>query len=440
MSTSPRKRKVSTADDPKAIARAIRSDTARGYQAAREEYSEALAQALSRASPAANPPWEEYQERDGVYAPDAKPDCKSIGTIIKHYGLRGIKCYWALEYEKKCAVLNGLNSILDLSDGSGNGQKHVLLDEWDFLQSIFAHDLKIEKFDQAVSNDMKNLAKLTRKDKAAGYKSSRMSELNAVDNELSSAFCIYADIIKLLSTRDNPMNRVKEMTEYDTIVKIWSPVFETLFRDTHVVLKWGESKLQTDEVRVPAGPEDHIFFKVDLRLILNHRGTEHTLAIVEVARYFQDSKIRHDHSKLLIESKLVLDNMLRHGCSPGDACVPSLQLCGLRGDFLVLQLEEDGLYVAAPVACLRFPSGVHRLWGLEEMLTTLRAFKSSVTQNLELLETCINETRNSFGKKFSRREPSPRPASITWQRPTWWPDHKKRRLRPPSLEVIFGKN
>lgn len=28
------------------------------------------------------------------------------------------------------------------------------------------------------------------------------------------------------------------MTEYDTIIKLWSPVFETLFHDTNVILIW----------------------------------------------------------------------------------------------------------------------------------------------------------------------------------------------------------
>ena len=41
-----------------------------------------------------------------------------------------------------------------------------------------------------------------------------------------------------MARKKSPLKDIKSMTEYDCIIKLWSPIFESLFSDTDIVLVW----------------------------------------------------------------------------------------------------------------------------------------------------------------------------------------------------------
>ncbi|KAI8147464.1 hypothetical protein BJV82DRAFT_347489 [Fennellomyces sp. T-0311] len=189
-----------------------------------------------------------------------------------------------------------------------------------------------------------------------------------------------------------------------------------------------------------SGPEERVFFKVDLRLTLEHGDKKKTydLAVVEFARYFKNSKIRHDHSKLLVESKVIVDNMVGMACPCDEVVVPCLQICGLHGDFLSLELAADGLYVAKAVQTYYFPSGIHRLHHMKKLLACLVAFKAQVMRNKDKMESYLNDGNNDpYDKTFGRQERKGAQELSNWRRISWWPSNKKSP-KAPSQKRVFG--
>ncbi|RCH97461.1 hypothetical protein CU097_012084 [Rhizopus azygosporus] len=116
-----------------------------------------------------------------------------------------------------------------------------------------------------------------------------------------------------------------DTTEADLTVKMWGGLFEKLFRRTKLRYKWGES------VGGSSGAADSPGFKVDLRVIkdtLSRRNKEADTDNMELARMGASVvKTCSDKSKLLIESKCILDCLVRE--HPEQACntvVPALQI------------------------------------------------------------------------------------------------------------------
>ncbi|ORE10263.1 hypothetical protein BCV72DRAFT_192695, partial [Rhizopus microsporus var. microsporus] len=85
-------------------------------------------------------------------------------------------------------------------------------------------------------------------------------------------------------------------------------LFEKLFRQTTLKCRWGESVDDSSEAM------DSLGFKVDLRVvkdILSRRNKEAGMANVEMAKMGASIvKTCSDKSKLLIESKCVLDRLV----------------------------------------------------------------------------------------------------------------------------------
>ncbi|CAO3698699.1 unnamed protein product [Rhizopus stolonifer] len=118
-----------------------------------------------------------------------------------------------------------------------------------------------------------------------------------------------------------------DTTENDVAVKMWSPILERLFRRTTLRTKWGESVGDSDDATSSSG------FKVDLRVLkdtLSRRRKEADKANVEIAKGNASLiKVTSDRTKLHIESKVVLDKLIREVPEKDkNVCIPSLQLAG----------------------------------------------------------------------------------------------------------------
>lgn len=140
------------------------------------------------------------------------------------------------------------------------------------------------------------------------------------------------------------------ITEND-VVKIWAPILERLFRRTDLRTKWYviiylfdaepicynklfRGEIVGDSVNIT----DSAGFKVDLRALkdfLLRIKKEADKANCEVAKFDPSLiKITSDRTKLLIESKAVLDKLV--GENPekaNDITIPGLQIMGTTSVF-----------------------------------------------------------------------------------------------------------
>lgn len=87
----------------------------------------------------------------------------------------------------------------------------------------------------------------------------------------------------------------------DGLVKFWSKVFESLFADSkyNITCKWGESQAHCNE------------YKIDVRVVVVKGSDEVNLVDVEAARYLSNKKTNNDHLQLAIESKGILDHIIK---------------------------------------------------------------------------------------------------------------------------------
>ncbi|KAG1318187.1 hypothetical protein G6F62_012486 [Rhizopus arrhizus] len=128
-------------------------------------------------------------------------------------------------------------------------------------------------------------------------------------------------------------NARKPKNEQDYIVKLWSQILERLVRNNDLRLKWGESGFAHIE---------YSSYMADVRVLVDHQDDEYEIMCAEAAKGSPSkAKFHHDHCKLLIESKDVLDN------SPvAVSHIPAVQFCGHELYEFELVLYADHFYVA----------------------------------------------------------------------------------------------
>ncbi|KAI8073424.1 uncharacterized protein B0P05DRAFT_160308 [Gilbertella persicaria] len=153
----------------------------------------------------------------------------------------------------------------------------------------------------------KNIDKALRNlnlDKA--YKIARIAEVNALNSDQEHQYNIYSHIINIYRRKRRALNNDnKTNTELDGLVKFWSKVFESLFADNkhNITCKWGESQAYHNE------------HKIDVRIVVVKGSFEIDLIDVEAARCLYNQKTNDDHLKLAIESKGILDHIVKQSSS-----------------------------------------------------------------------------------------------------------------------------
>ena len=107
--------------------------------------------------------------------------------------------------------------------------------------------------------------------------------------------------------------------------------------------------------------EDTIGDKVDMRVFLKHDGLEYDVMNGEYANASQDSetKFYQDHRKVLRESKVILDTVVRKSLLTKKELkrilIPSFQATGLEVELVFLRIIAPGLYTAQRIGALPVP-------------------------------------------------------------------------------------
>ncbi|KAG0195901.1 hypothetical protein BGX31_005712, partial [Mortierella sp. GBA43] len=177
-----------------------------------------------------------------------------------------------------------------------------------------------------------------------------------------------------------------KISEMDVHATLWHPILSRLFAtsSSKARVKIGETTMPraNQEKREQYEDEKAIAFKVDARVIIDHRNEEIDLAVVEVAKGTEGGKFCSNGGKLLREAK-VITNLLAKILpdSPTflkDTTSYGIQLCGTSGSIFSLHLVAPTLYVAVCEAGLELPTSVADLEQFGETLKAMYWFRDTI--------------------------------------------------------------
>lgn len=129
------------------------------------------------------------------------------------------------------------------------------------------------------------------------------------------SFCIHVMLQILMTIKHEPalFSDTIDSSEWDYIVKFWGPITQRLFYFSGLRLKWGDTHLTLHDTI------GYIVLKVDLRIIhdsMKQRcNVENEVGVAEAAEENPGKlKFNSDHSKVLIESKAMVDRFVLDSC------------------------------------------------------------------------------------------------------------------------------
>ncbi|KAF9086704.1 hypothetical protein BGX27_003117 [Mortierella sp. AM989] len=171
-------------------------------------------------------------------------------------------------------------------------------------------------------------------------------------------------------------------SEMDLLSGLWRPLLARLLvgSPAKLRLKTGETTMESanKEKREMFEDVNAVSFKIDGRVILDFKGQEYTICVMEVARSPQLGKVHSDGAKVIRETKNIVNSLVPILPDDKDLLYNStafgIQTAGLSGCIFSLHLVAPSLYVAVPEASFELPTSV----------TTLPKFKSVIKALYEL--------------------------------------------------------
>ncbi|CDH49465.1 hypothetical protein RO3G_06604 [Lichtheimia corymbifera JMRC:FSU:9682] len=386
-------------------------------------YEESLkrlgAQTRSRSK---QPKQDMLHESDGVMLSGMKT---SAGSIIKTQAARTAKdfTYETLNDEQKNTVCCGLNSIVDLSNNSKDkdSQRSQFTDEaWQELKNRVYVSRTMPSPSPAVEEALKELEKLAKKDIKKAYRLSLTTLADNVFSEDEPYFEIYAHILRLM-TRENSIlyDDTKKRTEQDYLGQVWTPIFASVFNDTILKLKWGdsvttESTLAKKRLFGDEGGAGCLGDRIDVRVVTTIQDRDYDVVNGEFASIVTgEGKFFADHRKVLRESKLIVDSIAGNTNTNRREIpriiVPSFQATGLDGEIMVLKRPAPGLYTAQHIGSIPIPSDVSNLkWLRTKCIPRLMFMKKHAIKNAKILSAAATKDNRAkrLKSKASMRSPS----------------------------------
>ncbi|KAI9365686.1 hypothetical protein BD770DRAFT_438921 [Pilaira anomala] len=275
----------------------------------------------------------------------------SVGTILKNHAETDVNYYLSLNNKAKHVVGMSLNSTVPAlykaakyprncglkSEMALNRTALNKADTWGEIKEKFHMKNKKNTSKSKLNHLLKIVNKtMKRSDLTKAYIDARNLEIEYIESSNESIFNIYSHIINIYRFHSEALRfKSNDPTELDNLMKVWGPIFEILFPDTSTVrCKWGESQAE------------HNKFKVDCHLIFYYNDKLIDVANIEAARYMTAKKTNDDHLKLAIESKDILDFIIKNSSSfdHKSVSIPLIQICNNSCDVLKLHLVDNGLY------------------------------------------------------------------------------------------------
>ncbi|KAI8380083.1 hypothetical protein BD560DRAFT_22263 [Blakeslea trispora] len=204
------------------------------------------------------------------------------------------------------------------------------------------------------------------------------------------------------------ISKLPEFSEMDISFQFWSRIFHLIFSSSSTLkIKSGEKKLESSS------------FKIDYKIGCNIKGKFMTLSCVEIGRFVNDAKVRDDHHKLLLEGKVIINNIIKNFpfIDPNCIAIFNLQICGMKGDFIETILCNKKKYIAhRPLDRLRAPLHRNNNKIIDTFLRQLMYYKNHVETLCHDIEQMVNENDDksaSFGETLDTNTFKP-PNFLDW--------------------------
>ncbi|KAI8882905.1 hypothetical protein K501DRAFT_294919 [Backusella circina FSU 941] len=207
-----------------------------------------------------------------------------------------------------------------------------------------------------------------------------------------------SEIYKVLSRKNNFLEKWSSSSEWTLIIKLWSRIFETLFEDTIIDLVWGDTKNDT--------------FKVDLRLCLEFNKKMYDISNIEFKKNGKEpGLIKKNSAKVLNEGKAILNKLIAE-CNfdfeeAKEKKVIVAQICdnetrlGLKAVFSELRLAAPGCYMPSQFGrTLKYPYNSQRVKGFSsDGLEQLFCYKNAIVKEADMLKNMLVKDSSEFGSQ-----------------------------------------
>ncbi|KAG1639251.1 hypothetical protein G6F44_008014 [Rhizopus delemar] len=314
----------------------------------------------------------------------------SVGTKIKREAVRLFKQYYDLSCEENAVVGLGLNSILDIT--SSSAQKHLLINNWNDLRGLFGQRFKPGiKIDGKLERGISKIEEASKEDLEKGRFTCYRKEIDSKGEVHADIFSIYSQYLELMEFHSYVFDKTINATESDVVVKMWSPLIP---------------------MRESADMENRTTgLKVYLRFLkgtLSRRRKEADKANCEVSKMGAGHiKITSDRTKLLIESKAILDHLIKEELeNVKEIAVPALQLIGNRATLYSINLAANALYVAVNEGTTVIPNHISHIKNFREVIMLLFKFKNATKNVMAFGLDGENSSSNSNNSNNSNNSPS----------------------------------
>ncbi|RCH98513.1 hypothetical protein CU098_009503 [Rhizopus stolonifer] len=335
-----------------------------------------------------------------------------------------------VERKRMCA---GLSGMLDISDSSYHSQRLLFgISKWKNINEYYSR-FRQSFFHTKLDSNLDSLYEIWDTIHKALTTDHNFFQARRTFNRLSSENDINEYVFKQLQIIDyfldtfdnkqfvlNPKDPMK-LTERDYESQIWVPLFTKLFnikKNLLVRIKTGESVPEESTKRKAEQYENDknvIGFKVDLRLIHDHKKLEIDLASTEVALPCADEvKLCHDESKLLRES-MINTEIIHHLIESEDYIYTwTIRIIGLTAVFSkVLYDDEYKIYVNVYQFTFHFPTCISELEDLKDNLELLFKFKEDTERIASKVQKALKHAERQYhcSEDFSpERKLAPEPS------------------------------
>ncbi|KAI8063142.1 hypothetical protein BDF21DRAFT_347307, partial [Thamnidium elegans] len=277
------------------------------------------------------------------------------------------------------------------------------------------------------------------------YKLSLAKQIKYTFSEEEAFFKIYSIILSTLKFDPSILSfsNKNKSTEQDYIVKLWGTIISSVYDDSSLSTKWGESvyKESSQAKRTISDPSP-VGDKVDCRVYTKGaNGEEVDVMNIEFARHHNSKKFQDDHRKLLREGKTISDHFyyspyLKPRMKRNIAGI-GIQIAGTEGQIKKVKLVDKGLYVATKLGSLRLPSSCLELKKARTLIERLLTLKNDFMylancQNIISNETMaatrhmdlkLNVERSPYEEEENDDEEEEKSSDkyLSWVRGSWFP-------------------
>jgi hypothetical protein len=157
-------------------------------------------------------------------------------------------------------------------------------------------------------------------------------------------------------------------------------------------------------------------YKVDYRLGIYINGTFVDVSSIEVGRKPDPTKVKDDHLKIILESKTIINRIISpySFINPSLFSVSSLQICGLKGDFISTCLQTEKSYCSSRVCSrVRSPLSPTDSKEMKTFIQCLILYKDRVEETAQFIKEQVNKAvdrrlsfNNALGPSFKSNLPN----------------------------------